>query len=422
VRDEVVKLLVIGALGAVSSVAAHRNVAIYHDGLRTSVADLTSGLKTRREMASYAYKISVGFVVAFALPFALASGILIIHMIMLGSDVVGVRSRRTVEAIPAGFAWGVIVVGAVDLFVKGVQHLPLDTTGRDLLWMPLVFSLPLLGAAAAGQAHGFRAGVVATLATVVIWGASYGIWDAADPDSATTFGSGLIAFCVIIAALVVAAFRERAEDETDLSFFDDNIRRIRGNWAYLLPIAALIAITASSGWVGGEPVQVALMSSDHLEGAAVVAVFSSIGFVPLQGMTGLVSGVWNQHGYPDWFLGAGYLTGNRAIAAVAGAALMGIELLTLRRVAWLLTARPGVTTLGSAVREALELVPTLAMLAGSVLAATAVGGPIGAFTVIAVYLLNDKRGRPIMPIAASVIGYLLVLVGTGLAHKAGVFT
>jgi hypothetical protein len=421
-QDEIAKLLVVGALGAVSSAAAHRNIAIYHDGLRTSVADITSGLKTRREMASYAYTISIGFVVAYALPYALASGILIIHMIMLGADVIGVRSRNTVESIAGGFVWGMFAVGVVDLFVKGVQHLPVATTGRDLLWMPLVFSLPLLGAATAAQAHGFRGGLIATLATAAIWGAAYGIWDATDPASATTFGSGLIAFGVVLVALVVAALRERAEDETDLSFFDDNIRRIRGNWPYLLPIAALIAITASSGWIGGEPVQVVLMSSGHLEGAAVVAVFSSIGFVPLQGMTGLVSGVWNQHGYPDWFLGAGYLTSNPAIAAVAGASLMAVELLTLRRVAWLLTARPGITTLGSAVRESLELVPNLAMLAGGVLAATAVAGPIGAFTVIGVYLLNDKRGRPIMPIAAPVIGYLLVLVATGLAHKAGVFT
>lgn len=420
--DEIVKLLVVGLLGAVSAVAAHRNIAIYHDGLRTSVADVTSGLKTRREMASYAYTISIGFVVAYALPFALASGIIIIHMIMLGTDVIGVRCRRSVEAIAGGLAWGVFVVGAVDLFVKGVQHLPLDTTGRDLLWTPLVYSLPLLGAAAAAHAHGFRAGVVATLATAAIWGAAYAVWDAADPASATTFGSGLIAFAVVMVVLVCAAFRERAEDETDLAFFDENIRRIRGNWPILLPIAALIAITASSGWVGGEPVQVALMSSGHLEGAAAVAVFSSIGFVPLQGMTGLVSGVWNQHGYPDWFLGAGYLTGNPVIAAFAGAGLMAVELLTLRRVAWLLTARPGVTTLGSAVREALEIVPTLAMLAGGVLAATAVAGPIGAFAVIAVQLLNDRRGRPVMPMAAPVIGYLLVLVATGLAHKAGVFT
>ena len=289
--------------------------------------------------------------------------------------------------------------------------------------MPLVFALPMIGAAAAAQAHGFRAGVIATLATAAIWGASYGVWDAVDPESATTFGAGLIAFCRRRSSC--SSWRPCASGPRTRPISASSTTTSAASAAtgpILLPIAALIAVTASSGWVGGEPVQVTLMSSGHLEGAAVVAVFSSIGFVPLQGMTGLVSGVWNQHGYPDWFLGAGYLTPNRAIAAVAGAALMGVELLTLRRVAWLLTARPGITTLGSAVRESLELVPTLAMLAGGVLAATAVGGPAGAFAVIAVYLLNDKRGRPIMPIAAPVIGYLLVVVVTGLAHKAGVFT
>ena len=72
---------------------------------------------------------------------------------------------------------------------------------------------------------------------------------------------------------------------------------------------------------------------------------------------------------------------------------MAVELLTLRRVAWVLTARPGITTLGSAVRESLELVPTLAMLAGGVLAATAVAGPIGAFAVIA-RLSAQRQARP----------------------------
>ena len=139
-------------------------------------------------------------------------------------------------------------------------------------------------------------------------------------------------------------------------------------------------------------------------------------------MTGLVSGVWNQHGYPDWLLGAGYLTSNVAVAAVAGAALMGLEIAALRRVAWLLTARPGVTTLASAAREALDIVPTLAMVAGGVLAAAAVGGAAGASVVIPVVLLNDRRGRPVMPLAAPVIGYLLVLVGAGAMAQLGVFS
>jgi hypothetical protein len=420
--DEVAKLLVIGALGAVSAAAAHRNIAIYHDGLRTSVTALETGGRDRRDLGRYAYTISIGFVIAYALPFALASGILVIHMILLGADVIGVASRRLIEALAGGLAWSLAVVALVDLFVEGVQRLPLDTTGSDLLFAPLVYALPLLAAATALQAYGFRAGAVATAATLVTWAVAFAVWDAIDADSATTFGAGLIAFGLVMAVLAVRSLRERAEEQTDLAFFDDNIRRIRGNWWALLPIAALIAVTGSQVWVGGEPVQVALLGTDHREGAAVVAVFSTFGFLPLQGMTGLVSGVWNQHGYPDWLLGAGYLTSNAAVAAVAGAALMGIEILTLRRVAWLLTARPGVTTLASAAREALDVVPTLAMVAGGVLAAAAVGGPAGAFVVIAIVLLNDRRGRPVMPMAAPVIGYLLVLVGAGLAEQLGVFT
>jgi hypothetical protein len=418
--DELAKLIVIGTLGALSAAAAHRNIAIYHDGLRTSVGELETGGRTRPELSRYAYTISIGFVVAYALPFALATGVIVIHMIMLGADVVGVRSRRVGEALAAGLLWSLIVVAVVDLFVELVGRLPLDTTGRDLLFAPLVYALPLLAAATAGQAYGFRAGAVATVATLVIWAAAFGVWDAADAHSATTFGAGLIAFGVVMLALVMVSLRQRAEEVMDLAFFDDNVRRIRSNWWALLPIAGLIAITGSQLWMGGEPVQVGLLGTDHPEGAAAVALFSTFGFLPLQGMSGLVSGVWNQHGYPDWLLGAGYLTSNVAVAGVAGAALMGVELLTLRRVAWLLTARPGVTTLASAVREALDIVPAVAMLAGGVLAAVAVGGPAGAFVVVAVVLLNDRRGRPVMPMAAPVIGYLLVLLGAGLAHKLGV--
>jgi hypothetical protein len=420
-RDEVVKFIVIPALGALSAAAAHRNIAIYHDGLRTSVRELEQG-RSRKELSAYAYTISVGFVVAYALPFALASGILTIHMILLGTDVVGVRSRRLWEAAVAGAAWSAAIVTVVDLFVRGVERLPLDTTGEQLLWLPLVYALPLLGAATALEAYGFRAGAFATVVTLAVWGVVYLLLHSSFPHAMSPFGSGLVAFGVVMAALIAIAMRERSPDPPDTAFFEDNVRRIRHNWPVLVPIAALIAVTGSYRWIAGEPAQVAMLSSNHVEGAAAVALFSSLGFLPLQGMTGLVSGVWNQHGYPDWFLGAGYLISNPVGAAAAGGGLMAVELLTLRRVAVLLTTRPGVTSLANAARDALDIVPTLAMLAGGVLAASAVGGPAGAFVVIAAVALNDKRGRPVMPLAAPVIGYLVVLLGTGFAHKLGLFT
>jgi hypothetical protein len=417
VRDEVVKLAVIGVLGAAAAAAAQRNVAIYHDGLRTSVLELESGERSRRDLAAYAYRISFGFVVAYALPFALASGILTIHMLLLGTDVIGVRCRRVAEAAGGGAAWALAVVSVVDLFVAGVERLPLATTGRELLWLPLVYSLPLVGVVAAAELHGFRGGVAATLATLALWALAYAVL-----DSATVFGAGLVALGVVVAALVALALRARSEDPPEIAFFDDNVRRLRRGWPVLVPVAALVAVVASERWVAGEPAQLALVSSDHLEGAALIALVSTVGFLPLQGMTGLVSGVWNVDGYPDWFLGAGYLAGNPFVAAGAGAALMAVELATLRRVALLLTARPGVSSLGNAIRDALDVVPALAMLAGGVLAATAVAGPVGAFVVIGAYALNDKRGRPVLPLAAPVFGYVAVLVGTGVAHELGLYT
>jgi hypothetical protein len=420
-HSEVLKYIVIPALGALSAGAAHRNIAIYHDGLRTSVRELEQG-RTRPELGAYAYTISIGFVVAYALPFALASGILTIHMILLGTDVIGVRSRRLAEAVAAGAAWSAAIVAVVDLFVRGVERLPLATTGEQLLWLPLVYSLPLLGAATAMEAFGFRAGVIAAAVTLALWALAWLLLHPPFPHAVTPFGSGLIAFAIVMAGLVTIAARERAPEPPDTAFFEDNIRRIRRNWPALVPAAALIAVTGSYQWVAGEPAQVALLGSNHLEGAAMIALFSTLGFLPLQGMTGLVSGVWNPHGYPDWILGAGYLVSNPVGAAAAGGGLMVVELLTLRRVAVILTSRPGVTSLGNAVRGALDIVPMLALLAGAVLAAAAVAGPVGPFVVIAASMLNDKRGRPVVPLAAPVIGYLVVLLGTGFAHELGLFS
>jgi hypothetical protein len=422
VQSELAKLVLIGVLGAASAATAQRNIAIYHDGLRTSAREVETGARSRREMSAYAYTISIGFIVAYALPFALASGILTIHMILLGTDVIGVRCERMAVAAAGGLAWGMAVVGVVDLFVEGVERLPLDTTGEQLLWLPLTYALPLLAAATASEAYGFRAGAITMVATLALWAIVYLALHGTYPHAMTPFGSGLIAFLVAMAVLLAMALREVSPEPPDIAFFEDNVVRIRRHWPFLIPIAALIAVTGSEQWIAGEPAQVALLGSNHVEGAAAIALFSTLGFLPLQGMTGLVSGVWNQHGYPDWLLGAGYLISNPFGAAAAGGGLMAVELLTLRPVARALTARPGVTTLGNAARDALDVVPTLAMLAGGVLAATAVGGPVGAFVVIGAYVLNDKRGRPVIPLAVPVIGYLVVLVGTGLAHELGLFT
>jgi hypothetical protein len=136
-------------------------------------------------------------------------------------------------------------------------------------------------------------------------------------------------------------------------------------------------------------------------------------------MTGLVSGIWNQDGYPDWFLGLGYVIGNPFGAAFAGAAAMGVELVSLRAVGRLLVTRPGVSDLGNAIRVSLDVLPSITVLAGGVFAAIAVAGPVGACVVVAAAYLNDLKGRPITPLAVPVFAYLLVAVVHGIGANLG---
>ena len=412
-------LFAVMAMGA--AVMVNRTIAVYHDGFRTAVMSLWSGEKTRAELARYSYTIGVGFVVAYALPFALATGIIMIHMIMLGCDVIGIRFERMRTAAAVGFLYGLLVSVGVHYAASGIHDLDVVPPGIELLWAPLAYAIPLLGVVAAARQFGLAWGALVGAVTLVLWHVAKALLDAGGHEESATFTASLITLAVVTAGHLVAASRERGQTEVDLSMFDDKIARVRRNWPWLLAMGAAIAVAASQGWMGGEPLQVVLVDINEYHLAAAVAVFSVIGYLPVQGMTGLVSGVWNQDGYPDWFLAAGFVVRNPIGAALAGAALMGLELLTLRRVARILTRRPGVTEFGHAARDAMEIVPTFALLAGATAAAIAAGGPSGALVVVGVYALNEMKGRPVPPVAVSVIAYLAVAVFVGVAHAIGLY-
>jgi hypothetical protein len=420
VSPDIVKPLVIGVLGCVSTVMSNRRIGIYHDGLRTVVNEIDTGPRSRRDLARYAYSLSYPFVIGAALPYALATGIIVIHMICLGGDVIGTWVRSSWLGGLLGFVYAALLTSLVDLFVTGLHHLPLAQVDLHLLWLPLAYTFPLLGAIAAGQQFGARWGAVAVLLTLGAWWGLHGISRAAGYDAHGPFDSGFLTLLLTTAVLFVVAFRSARTEGTDLTFFEPHMRRIHHNWPWLLLVAALLSAIASQHGPAGAPAQAALLGNGMAAPAMAVALFSTVGFIQLQGMTGLVSGIWNQDGYPDWLLGVGYVIGNPFAAAAAGAAAMGVELLSLRAVGRLLTTRPGVSDLGNAIRDSLDILPNLAILAGGVAAAAAVAGPFGACVVVAAAYLNETKGRPVTPLAVPVFAYLVVAVVHGVAVNVGI--
>jgi hypothetical protein len=409
---EIGKVLTLALLAAVSALAAHRSVGIYHDGLRTSLRDLWSGEQTRQELARYAYGISVPFVIGYALPYSLLTGILVIHIVCLGADVVGVWSRSIPIAVAGGLTYGAVCAAVSEVTASAFAEVPGVRRDSQLLWQPLSYAILFLPAVAAAHQFGRRCGLGVAALTIAVWVSVSAVTEPHDLSDVTP--GGLAAAAVALVVVLVIAWRVPTESTPDLAFFDDKISRIRGHAAYLIPAAALIAFAAQQRWLAGDPLQVVMLASDQAWAASFVGLFTVVGMLPVQGMTGLVSGIWNPDGYPDWFAAVGYVSPHPLVAAGCGAAIMVVEVLTLRRAAHVLTRRPGIVGLGHAARDALDTVGEPAMLVGAVLAAMATAGPIGALVVMACMALNEKQRRPVMPIAMPVFAYLGVGIGAAM--------
>lgn len=413
------KAALLGVLAASAVLAVNRTAAVYHDGLRTSIPEMWRIARSSRSLATYSYSISIGFIVAYALPYSLATGIIVIHILLLSADIIGLRLERRWVSVAAGFAFGVLVTLVIDIFVFGVQRIAGFGPSLEQLFTPLAYTFPLLVSVTIAHQYGLRPAVLSAALTVAIWKAADVLLQGGDLAAPLTSTGGAIALAVATVGMVLNTLRTSTPAAVDPAMYDEGVRRIQANWPYLIVPPVLIAAAASQGWLAGEPLQVVMLAVGSPEAAAAVAVFSAVGFLPLIALSGIMSGVWNQDGYPDWYLGAGYLLGQPLLAALAGLVLVVVELVSLRPAARLLNTRQQLHGIGSAVRDALDEVPTLSILAGGVLAAIGLSGPFGASVVVASYAFNEAKGRPVMPLAVPVFAFLAVALLRGAARTVG---
>jgi hypothetical protein len=397
----------------------HATAAVFHDGLRTSLPELWKGGRDRRALAAYSYSLSIGFILAYALPYSLATGIIVIHLILLTADMVGLRIASRWLAVAVGLVYGVGLSVGVDVFVSLARVTADYGPSLQTLFTPLAYTFPLMAAVAAATFRGIRWGIAAAAFTVVVWRVADIALHGGGVFGELTPTGGAIALVATAIVVVLVAGREVSAGGVDLSaLYEPNLARIKKLWPYLIAPPALIGLAGAFGWLAGEPAQLVMLAVGSPEAAAAIAFFSALGFMPMIAMSGLLSGVWNEDGYCDWYLGASYLARPVPIlGALAGVVLVTVEILSLRRLGRLLTTRPGINAAGSAMRDALDSVPTLSILAGGVWSTIQMAGPIGALTVLGAWTFNEAKGRPIMPLAVPVFAFLAVAIVVDVAHR-----
>lgn len=417
------KIILFACIGGYASVLANKTIAVYHDGLRPIMPEFINGHMKRRELAAVAFAISIGFITGFAMPITLATGIMVIHIILLAADIIGCFFASPIISGTVGALYGGIVTVALDAIIKGFSYLPVNfLDGLSAVGDPIIYAFVAFPALAVAYQFGKKKGII----TFVISLAARIVVDRFNPiniggNSVTLSPEGIAMFAGMISLIVIAGLdKSRGSSETD-GLFTQNVKRIKKNIVYLMVMGALLAIAANYHWLAGEPIADALLGKGQITSAAIVAFVSAIGFLPLIVTTALVSGVYATEGWCDWILGLGYIAPNPVLAAIFGAGAMGVEIFGLGSIGKLLNKFPALKNSGDNIRTAMTQILEIALLVGGMNAGNIIWPGAGYFIVASIYIINEIAGRPIMRLAAGPFAAITVGVLVNICAWVGLY-
>lgn len=415
----ILEMAIIGLICLWAAVLANKNIAVYHDGIRPIMGEYTSGRMKKAEFVALSFAMSFGLVIGFGIPFSLASQVILIHTLLLATDVIGIASPNPYVAGALGALFGVGIVVGLGGVVALFQAMPVNMMdGLQMIGDPIVISFAVLPALAVAYQFGARKGL-ATLAVSLL--ARVGI-NAINPitigDSKVSISADGMALAfgmiMLLGFCIHTSNKRRKENgdqqESSVAFFTDNAKKIRKNLIPLMIMGALISLGASLHYIGGSPMDVTFLSKGEVTNAVLIAFIKVIGYIPLVVTTGLVSGVWATAGICDWLFGLGYLV-NPFAAPFLGAAGMGVEVFGVKYLAKFMDKYPEIRASGDHIRTAMTQLLEVALLVGGMTAANAIAPTFGFFVVAGLYVLNIIAGTKVVkmavgPLAAVLVGIL----------------
>jgi hypothetical protein len=421
-------IMLMAMIGALAAIMANKGIAVFNDGLRPIMPEHIEGRMSRKELAATAFAMSFGLVIGFGIPFSLAASIILIHCILLGTDIIGASSpdgkKGVIISGIIGALYGVGILLGLESVVKAFELLPVNFMGSlGQVGAPIVIAFAAFPALATGYQYGAKKGVLNLVLSVIARQIAI-VAGVIQMGSATIKlnpeGTALIVGMVILLGF---AMQEKSEDETvDLvSIFEERVKRIKKNIPYLMVMGGLVAAATSSGLMAGDPISLNLMKEGQLMDAGFAALARGIGFIPLVASTAIATGVYGPVGMTFVFA-VGLFVHNPLLAGLLGAATIGLEVLLLGQIAHFLDKFPGMRKSGDNIRMAMSQLLEVALLVGGMNAANAIAPGIGFFVVVGLYILNDIAGKPVVRMAVGPIAAILVGVLVNVLALVGLFT
>ena len=354
------KFLISALLSGFASILANLGVAVFNDGLRPMVPEFLEGRMDRKALAATSFALSFGLVIGFGIPFSIGSTIILIHSILLGTDIIGTSTPRNNVGLALsgiiGALYGVGLVYGLEIVINIFQKMPIDfLPSLAKVGAPIIVGFAVFPALVVGYQYGTKKGAFTLIATLLV-------------------------------RQIIAVFGK-------------------------IPVACSLRVVA------GDPISLKLLAStlkDTAGGdaknfeAGLVALARSIGFVPLVATTAITTGVYGPAGMTLVFV-VGIFVKNPIISFVLGAAILAVEILLLELIAKSLDRFPGVKACGDQIRTAMTKVLEVSLLVGGMIAANEMAGSngLGFLFVSGFYLLNKTSKKPLVDMAVGPVATIL---------------
>ena len=286
-------------------------------------------------------------VIGFGIPVSIGAAILLIHSILLGTDIIGTWAPKgTTGDIVSGVVgalYGVGLLTGLQWIVNLFKALPVNVfDAMGAIGSPVIMAFAAFPALAVALQQGIKKGVI----TLAISGFIRVLIVRFSP---ITIGSSKIALnpdgmamLAGMAILLIFASQEKSDDETGLAaMFSDRVARIKKNVWILAVMGALVAMGTALHVLAGDPISLNLVKEMKYTDAAMAALARAIGFIPLVATTAITTGVYGPVGM-TFIFAAALFANNPFIAAILGFIIIFAEVYLLSSIATFLDKFPGI--------------------------------------------------------------------------------
>ena len=130
----VLTVLVMAALGGLSSYLANQSIAVFHDGLRPLLPQYLNKSMDRKSLFATSFALSFGLVIGFGLPTSITGKIIIVHTVLLACDIIGTAFKDDklgmILATLVGCVYGVLLMFGMQAIMSIFEKMPINFTSN----------------------------------------------------------------------------------------------------------------------------------------------------------------------------------------------------------------------------------------------------------------------------------------------------